>query len=158
MSIYNGFGTRQQEGSYNKALYNTIFLLQLRIYKLFKGGKKIIWDLLSLEKFDDIKFGKVLTKLYARLFTMEKVKYLPPKYSYAMKDLAEFLGIFEITEDQIKQRRSDGGISDTSSNLSYVTQSAFMPKKSQLDVIREQVTYKEEEDEEDSKDSVTIAA
>jgi hypothetical protein len=52
-----------------------------------------------LEKFDDIKFGKVLTKLYARLFTMEKVKYLPPKYSYAMKDLAEFLGIFEITED-----------------------------------------------------------
>ena len=83
-----------------------------------------------LEKFDDIKFGKVLTKLYARLFTMEKVKYLPPKYSYAMKDLAEFLGIFEITEDQIKQRRSDGGISDTSSNLSYVTQSAFIPKKS----------------------------
>lgn len=87
---------------------------------------------------------------------MEKVKYLPPKYSYAMKDLAEFLGIFEITEDQIKQRRSDGALSDTSSNLSYVTQSAFMPKKSQLDVIREQVTYKEEEDEEDSKDSITV--
>lgn len=86
--------------------------------------------ILAAEKFDDIKFGKVLTKLYARLFTMEKVKYLPPKYSYAMKDLAEFLGIFEITEDQIKQRRSDGGISDTSSNLSYVTQSAFLPKKS----------------------------
>jgi hypothetical protein len=62
---------------------------------------------------------------------MEKVKYLPPKYSYAMKDLAEYLGIFEITEDQIKSsKRSDGGISDTSSNLSYVTQSAFMPKKS----------------------------
>jgi hypothetical protein len=39
MSIYNGFGTRQQEGGYNKALYNTIFLLQLRIFKLFKGGK-----------------------------------------------------------------------------------------------------------------------
>ena len=38
MSIYNGFGTRQMEGSYNKALYNTIFLLQLRIFKLFKGG------------------------------------------------------------------------------------------------------------------------
>jgi hypothetical protein len=33
-----------------------------------------------------------------------------------------------------------------------------MPKKSQLDVIREQVTYKEEEDEEDSKDSITINA
>jgi len=56
-------------------------------------------NLNDIEKFDDIKFGKVLTKLYARLFTMEKVKYLPPKFSYAMKDLAEFLGIFEITED-----------------------------------------------------------
>jgi hypothetical protein len=52
-----------------------------------------------IEKFDDIKFGKVLTKLYARIFTMEQTKYLPPKFSYALKDLAEFLGIFEITED-----------------------------------------------------------
>ena len=64
------------ETVYNKALYNTVFLLQLRISKLFKG-----------EKFDDIKFGKVLTKLYARLFSMEEMKYLPPKFSYAMKDL-----------------------------------------------------------------------
>jgi len=38
MSIYNGFGTRQQEATYNKTLYNTVFLLQLRIVKLFKGG------------------------------------------------------------------------------------------------------------------------
>ena len=87
--------------------------MQLRICKLFKGGKFIVKVMIYihmkfelfifyLEKFDDIKFGKVLTKLYARLFTMEKVKYLPPKYSFAMKDLAEFLGIFEITEDQIR--------------------------------------------------------
>ena len=49
MSIYNGFGTRQLEASYNKALYNTIFLLQLRIYKLFKGGKsKILLKVSSL--------------------------------------------------------------------------------------------------------------
>lgn len=74
-----------------------------------------------IEKFDDIKFGKVLTKLYARLFTMEQVKYLPPKYSYALKDLAEFLGIFEITEDQIRRRGGGGDFSDTSSNISYMT-------------------------------------
>lgn len=75
---------------------------------------------------------------------MEQVKYLPPKYSFAMKDLAEYLGIFEITEDHIKQ---NGGNSDTSSNVSYMTQSAFKPKNSQLDVIREHITHKEEEDE-----------
>ena len=103
MSVYSGFGTRQQESTYSKAIYNTLFLLQLRIYKLFKGGKySQLEHAFIIEKFDDIKFGKVLTKLYARMFTMEQVKYLPPKYSFAMKDLAEYLGIFEITEDQIK--------------------------------------------------------
>ena len=55
-----------------------------------------------IEKFDDIKFGKVLTKLYARMFSMEQNKYLPPKYSFALKDLAEFLGIFEVSEEDLK--------------------------------------------------------
>ncbi len=65
---------------------------------------------------------------------MEQVKYLPPKFSHALKDLTSYLGIFEITEDQLKNW---GEISDTSSNYSYATQSAFRPKNSQLDVIRE---------------------
>ena len=80
---------------------------------------------------------------------MEQVKYLPPKYSFAMKDLAEYLGIFEITEDQIKQRGSD--YSETSSNKSYMTQSAFKPKNSHLDVIREHVVHKEEEEDEEDE-------
>lgn len=60
------------------------------------------------------------------MFTMEQFKYLPPKYSYALKDLAEFLGIYEVTEDQLKYKWGDH--SDTSSNLSYITQSAYKPK------------------------------
>jgi hypothetical protein len=56
-----------------------------------------------IEKFDDIKFGKVLTKLYARLYSMEEVKYLPPKFSHSMKDLTSFLGIFEITEEELRK-------------------------------------------------------
>ncbi len=90
MSIYNGFGTRQQETAYNKALYNTLYIMQLRIVKLFKG-----------ERFDDIKFGKLLTRLYAKMFTMEGIKYLPPKFSFALKDLSEYLGIYEMGEDEI---------------------------------------------------------
>ena len=101
---------------------------------------------LLIEKFDDIKFGKVLTKLYARLFTMEQTKYLPPKFSFSLKDLTEYLGIYEITEDQIKKR---GDMSESSSNYSYMTQSAFKPKNSQLDVIREHNTYIEEEEDYD---------
>ena len=38
MSIYNGFGTRAQEASYNKALYNVTFLMQFKIVKFLKGG------------------------------------------------------------------------------------------------------------------------
>lgn len=60
---------------------------------------------------------------------------MPPKYSFALRDLAEFLGIFEITEDQIKRQRGEN--SETSSNVSHVTQSAFKPKMSKLDVIKE---------------------
>lgn len=72
-----------------------------------------------LEKFDDIKFGKVLTKLYARLFSMEEHKFLPPKFSYSLKDLTSFLGIFEITEEDLRRQRAD--YSETSSNLSHIT-------------------------------------
>ena len=79
------------------------FCYNLGFASCSKEVLKLSCLMMIIEKFDDIKFGKVLTKLYARMFSMEQFKYLPPKYSYALKDLAEFLGIFEITEDQIRQ-------------------------------------------------------
>ena len=125
---------------YNKALYNTVFLLQLRIFKLFKG-----------DKFDDIKFGKVLTKLYARMYSLEQHKYLPPKFSFALKDLADFLGIFEVSEEDLKAQRAN--ISETSSNLSYMTQSAFKGAgKKGLDIIKEDEGQRDEEEEDGDTD------
>ena len=50
MSVYGGFVNRQLETTYNKALYNTVYLLQLRISKLFKGGKDIAFDVIFLFK------------------------------------------------------------------------------------------------------------
>jgi hypothetical protein len=29
---------------------------------------------------------------------------MPPKYSFAVKDLAEFLGIFEVSEEELQKR------------------------------------------------------
>ena len=57
-------------------------------------------------------------KLYNRLFTQEEFKYLPPKFSYALKDLATDLGIFE---------RADVSsiISGGSTSLSMTTTSGF---------------------------------
>jgi len=69
-------------------------------------SKEVRLQLLTqTEKFDDIKFGKVLTKLYARMFSLEMNKQMPPKYSFALKDLAVFLGIFEVSEEELKSKR-----------------------------------------------------
>ena len=40
-------------------------------------------------------FAKHFSLLYQKLFNMEKYKYLPPKFSYSCKDLAEFYNVFE---------------------------------------------------------------
>lgn len=39
MSIYNGFGTRQQESTYNKLLFNLTFLTQYGLSKVLNEGK-----------------------------------------------------------------------------------------------------------------------
>lgn len=67
---------------------------------------------------------------------METSKYLPPKYSCALKDLSSYLGIFEITEDEMRARR--GNLSETGSDLSNISlaTNAFKPK-AKLDIIRE---------------------
>ena len=81
------------------------------------------------EKFDDIKFGKVLTKLYARLFSMEGQKFMPPKFSNALKDLTTYMGIFEKTEDDHKHKSE---ASDTSSQVTSVFRGSH-----QLEVVHE---------------------
>jgi hypothetical protein len=44
---------------------------------------------------------------------MEDMKYLPPKFSYSLKDLAEYYGVFEKFDKTT--------LSATSSNLSFRT-------------------------------------
>ena len=39
-------------------------------------------------------FRNYFSKLYTKLFKMDHNKYLPPKYSHALKDLAEYFGVF----------------------------------------------------------------
>ncbi len=38
MSVYSGFVSRSQEASYNRALYNVLCLLQLKVVRGMKGG------------------------------------------------------------------------------------------------------------------------
>ena len=62
------------------------------------------------------------------MFSLETHKNVPPKFSFALRDLAIFLGIFEMSEEELRELRENG--SDTDSNMShksYFTQSAFKP-------------------------------
>ena len=65
---------------------------------------------------------------------MEAQKACAPRFSFAIKDLAEYLGIFELSEEELRNRRID--LSETSSNQSYATMSGFKPRKV-LDIIAE---------------------
>lgn len=39
MSVYNGFNDNSFEHAYNNALFNAIFLLQLKVAKVFSRGR-----------------------------------------------------------------------------------------------------------------------
>ncbi len=82
---------------------------------------------------------------------MENQKYLNPKFSHALKDLTQFLGVFEITEDDLKM--SKDGLSETSSNLSHITQNMFRTDpKNQLEVVLEKNCSDSEQSDEKNKD------
>eukprot|EP00826_Nyctotherus_ovalis_P037342 TRINITY_DN3399_c0_g1_i16.p1 TRINITY_DN3399_c0_g1~~TRINITY_DN3399_c0_g1_i16.p1 ORF type:complete len:113 (-),score=29.00 TRINITY_DN3399_c0_g1_i16:53-391(-) len=87
MSVYSGFVTRSLETTYNKALYNLLFLLQTKIYRNA-----------TEHPLDEVLFTKYLKRLYQTLFELEKSKHMAPKYSYALKDLATQYGFFEDEE------------------------------------------------------------
>ena len=82
------------------------------------------------------------------MFSLEMHKHIPPKYSFALKDLASFLGIFEVSEEELQQRRKE--FSETSSNVSYSTQGPFKPRDGKLDIIKENEDH-DESDFEDQK-------
>ena len=82
MSIYNGFGTRNQETTYNKLLYNLAFLLQHSLIKLLmKLNLEENSEIFQPDEFNETSFKKNFIKLVTKLKALEQYKYLPPKFS-----------------------------------------------------------------------------
>ena len=69
------------------------------------------------EKPDDRKFNKLLTRLYARLNSMEQQKYLQPKFSTALRDIALHLGISDLLEEDLARPIPEDTSSTNSSKL-----------------------------------------
>jgi len=68
---------------------------------------------------DESNFQRHFAKLYSRMYSLEKTKYLPPKYSYGLKELCQYLGIFE---------KEGTGASDTLSTASSRFSVGFGPR------------------------------
>lgn len=81
---------------------------------------------------------------------------MPPKFSHSLKDLTSFLGIFEVSEEQINKHRDN--TSETSSNLSHVTHGMFKAKHHELEVVHEQHGSDSEETENDGGDEREVHA
>ncbi len=67
-----------------------------------------------VEQFDDVSLAKYFKKFYERIVVLDENKYLAPRFSAALKDLAVHFGIFESPS-----RGLSPSASSTSSNMSF---------------------------------------
>jgi hypothetical protein len=88
MSIYSGFGTRQQETAYNTLVESTIKLLQGKVLSnLQENGE------------NDSLFKMQLLKNYDLLLKLEAHKYLLPRFSESIKKL-----VLSVIKEQVGPR------------------------------------------------------
>lgn len=79
MSIYGGFGIREQESRYNITLFDLVLSLSARVYGTLKNRTS---EQLSENK-PELKFLTHISKLHKRLQMMEEHKQLKPYFSQA---------------------------------------------------------------------------
>lgn len=79
MSIYGGFGLRDQESRYNITLFDMVLSLSARVYGTLKNRTS---EQLKENK-AEFKFLAHITKLHRKLRTMEEHKQLKPYFSQA---------------------------------------------------------------------------
>lgn len=96
MSIYSGFGTRQQETTYNALVENTIKILQSKVVSNLKE-----------ESSNENLFKMQLLKNYEMLIKLEAHKYLLPRFSDSIKDL-----IKAIVKDQMMSPETPSDFGD----------------------------------------------
>lgn len=73
---------RKQESTYNELLYYMCVLMQSKVVNSLQGLA-----------FDDIQLEIKFTKIYKKMWVMERDKYLPPKFSRWFKQLASLFGV-----------------------------------------------------------------
>ena len=111
MTTYSGFGTRKEEEKYNHLMFNVMHLLQLRLssfYRLESGFNGKTYPT-KVKDSEDTRLRQLIEKHYRKMVSMERSKYIAPRFTEALKDIASFLGCMnEPTkhEDNLSQDES----------------------------------------------------
>ena len=79
MSLYSGFSTKNQESFYDNLCISLITNLSQRVLKALRH-----------EPCDDAQFSRTITSIYQKLVETELQKFLPPKASECISDLAAY--------------------------------------------------------------------
>ena len=99
MSVYGGFPTRQVENVYNQCIFNVISLLQFRVKELYESAQ-----FTPLEFDFEFRFKKMLASQYLKLYRLDQSKHLKPRFSYAMRDLAKYFGVYKKTDKELREQ------------------------------------------------------
>ena len=106
MSVYSGFSTRQQEGFYNKLLERMIQLMAVKLIQTIKaldeatapksgtpqkgeGDSPAVLAVVGSEA--ERKWLAHVRKIYKAIYSMDKQKYLDPKFSTSLYPMMKFL-------------------------------------------------------------------
>lgn len=92
MSTYSGFGTRKEEETYNQLVFNVLHLVQLRLANFYRVEAGFIGTALKMKDSEDIRLRQLVEKHYRKMVRMEKTKYMAPRFTEALRDIATFLG------------------------------------------------------------------
>lgn len=91
MSVYSGFSTRNQEAQYYRLVENLIILLQSRVLLSLKSNPRA----------DDSNWANRFNTIYTNMKNLEYHKYLEPKLSDGVRDLASYFS-FDMSIEPIR--------------------------------------------------------
>ena len=122
MSVHSGFGTKKEEETYNQLVFNVMHLVQLRLANFYRLESGYIGNAQKMKDSEDVRLRELIDKHYRKMVRMEKTKYMAPRFTEALKDIANFLGCLHtpIREDDhlSKEESVDRDVQTSDSHFS----------------------------------------
>ena len=109
MSVYSGFGTKKEEETYNQLVFNVLHLVQLRLANFYRLESGYIGNAQKMKDSEDVRLRQLVDKHYRKMVRMEKTKYMAPRFTEALQDIANFLGCLHPTikeDDHLSKEES----------------------------------------------------